>query len=73
MKGLSNFAWAQLDQFRQQGALDAGDLITKCGRDELLKQNLCCYYNGKWRMTKAGRDTAARMQPENWQGRGSTN
>lgn len=60
MRQLSDFALVQLDQFKA-GDVEAGDLISKCGRTELQNRGLVTYRRGKWGLTASGARLAARV------------
>ena len=38
--GMSHFAWAVFDQLIQEGCTHDGDVVSKRGRNELIKQGL---------------------------------
>lgn len=56
---LTNEAFVTLEQLKE-GPVEAGDLVSKCGRDVLLKLGLCDYKNGKWGLTPQGAALAMR-------------
>lgn len=68
---LSASAWAVLDQLRGQRAVEDGDIVSKEGRQELIRHNLAVRTTNGPRLsttnlTREGEALAARYQPNNW-------
>lgn len=64
---LTAHGWITLLQLAEQPA-HAGDLITKHGRDDLVKYGLCEYGPDDecWRLTRDGALIALQMGGSNW-------
>lgn len=63
---LSDFALAQLAQFRLFAAVEAGDLVSKSGRDELMSHGYVAGEHGRYWLTPDGIALAARMADGDW-------
>jgi hypothetical protein len=66
-RALTDAGWVTLLQLGIEPT-EAGDLISKPGRNELLKIGLCAYGEGdqRWRLTEDGAKIAMHMLGSNW-------
>lgn len=70
---MSPSAWAAFDQLARQRAVEDGDIVSKSGRDELIRFGIAVRTRGMGprnlaitNLTEVGRHLAARYHPNAW-------